>query len=323
MRGVGDASRRGIDNALANWPLVLIRIAENVLIILVVLATLFGALLPVFAGGLGLATLGELSENPDAMAEAIAEGILGMSPVLIVYVVALVSLAMLVGVLVHAFVQAGVIGCYVGAERAAPAAAASRRDFRWFTPERWWGEAKRFGWRFFWIYNIVWGAYSLVLLIPILPLFLMLVVFRESPGAIVLTCLGAVLITLFAIVLALVVFVWSQVALIECVATDAGLAEAMRRGRAAFRGRTGTIVLIAIIFFAVSSAVGSVIAGFSIGIDMASAVPGFDIAFLPVRIVLSLLNTAVAALVGAWLLAALVAAVVPRPETPHAAAAGV
>lgn len=304
MRTTGEACRRGMESAVANWPLVLIRIAEGIATLFLAIGLIVAAVMPVvFAGATG--SLTEIFANPETMERVLT----GLSPLVALYAIFVLALIFGVAIAVHAFVQGGVIGVYLMADRRAPEGSRSRAHFRAFEPELWWSEALRNGWRFFWIYNVIWGAFGLVLLIPLLAILLLLMVFPENPGALVVTCLVTGLVMVLGIVLTIVVFIWSQVVLIEAARSGSGVFESIRRSRELARGRVGTIVLVSAIFFVLSFTVGSVVAGFSFGIGMMGSVPGLEMAFIPFRILISLLNSIVSAAFGAWLLAALVASV--------------
>ncbi|HSN68092.1 MAG TPA: hypothetical protein VLV48_02540 [Thermoanaerobaculia bacterium] len=312
---LGDVIRRGADNVLANWPLLLIRIAESVAMIVITLGILIGAVVPIVAASVGgsLTDLFDGTMDPERVLRSI-------SPFLILYVILVFSVVMLVAVVVHSFVQGGIVGCYLAGERAAPPGAA-RVDFRVFTPELWWSEGKRNVWRFFWIYNVIWGAWSLVLLLPLLPLILLLVAMPENPAAIVLAIVGFIAILVFAVALAFVAFVWSQVVLLDAAKRSLAPVEAISRSSEAMRGRVGNIILIGGIFFALSMLVGSGVAGFSFFFEAAGMLPGLGVALIPFQVILSLVNSAVSTLFGSWMIAALAAALhQPTPEDLHAVA---
>jgi hypothetical protein len=315
-RTLGEVVRRGADNVLANWPLLLIRIAESVAMIVITLAILAGAVVPIAAAVMG----GSLTDIVTGAVDP-EQVLRSVSPLLAVYLLLVVSLVVFVAVLVHSFVQGGIVGSYLEAERSAPAAAATRADFRVFTPELWWSEAKRNVWRFFWIYNVVWGVWSLAILLPLLPLIVLVVLFSESPAAIVVAIGGLIAILLFAIGLAIVVFLWSQVVLIDAARLGTGVFESISGSWDSMRGRLGTIILVGGIAFALSMVVGSIVAGFSFVFEAAGMVPGLGLALVPIQILLSLINSAVSTLFGSWMLAALAAALArPRTEVRHAVA---
>lgn len=315
-RTLGDIVRRGADNVLANWPLLLIRIAEGVALLAMMLGIVALAVVPVAAAAFG----GSLTHVIESVGRSgdVEELLRGFAPLLILYILLVVSIALLLAVLVHSFVQGGMVGCYLAAERRAPAAGAGRGAFAVFTPELWWSEGKRNLWRFFWIYNAIWFGYSLAILLPLLPLAILLFALPENPVAIILFAVGLIAILLFAIGLAFVVFVWSQVVLIDAARRDLGALEAIAASGEAVRGRLLNIILVAGIFFAISMTAGGIVGGFSFALDAAGMFPGMGVALIPVQIVLSLLNSIVSTLFGSWLVAALVAALaVPPAEARH------
>ncbi len=312
-RTLGDIVRRGVDSVLANWPLLLIRIGESVLLMAMMIGIVVAAVIPLVLAGIG----GSFAQLLESAADL--EGLLGtLSIGVVLYALLALSIAIGIGMLVHSFVQGGIIGCYVEAERRAPASGAPRDAFRIFTPELWWSESKRNVWRVFWIYNAVWLGYSLLLLAPLLPLAIVIVLLRESPAALVLSIVGLVAIVLFAIGLALVVVIWSQVVLIDAVRRGLGALEAVSRWREAVRGRVLNLVLLGGIFFALSMTAGGLAAGVTFTFENAGSIPGFAMAFLPLQIALSLANSIVSTLFGSWLLAALAAALAAPPaEVRH------
>ena len=313
-RPLGEIARRGVDNVLANWPLLLIRIAEGVAMMATILGIVVLAIVPVAA-----AAVGSLTEVLDTLGRTgdLEELLLGVAPLLVVYILLVVSFVLLLAMLVHSFVQGGIVGCYVEAERRSPGAGAQRDAFRVFTPELWWREGKRNVWRFFWIYNVIWGAYSLLLLLPLLPLVVLVALFPENPVSIVIAIVGFVAVVLFAIGVAFVVLIWSQVVLIDAARRDLGPVEAINASGEALRGRLLNIILIGGIFFALSTTAGGLVAGATFSFDAAGAIPGFALALIPLQILLSLINSAISTLFGSWLLAALAAALAAPAEVRH------
>ncbi|HVR43477.1 MAG TPA: hypothetical protein VMS56_08530 [Thermoanaerobaculia bacterium] len=314
MRSLGEVCRRGLENVLANWPLVLIRIVEGLATLLAVVMILVAAIAPITIAGLSGASMTEILESPQALEELMGR----FSPLLILYLFVVITVAMVIAVLIHAWVQGGVVGCYVIGDRRAPETGWGREHFRAFTPELWWGEARRLGWRFFWIYNVIWGAFSLLLLAPLLVILVVMLLLRESPAAIVVGCAGIAGVTLVAILLGIATFIWSQLVLIECAAADLGVLQSIRRSREVLARKLLPVVMVGAIFFAISMAVGFVIAGIAFGIGAVGSVPGLDLAFLPIRILISLFNSLVSTILSCWLLAALVA-VALSPDVRHAA----
>lgn len=315
MRPLGDVIRRGADNVVANWPLLLIRIAESVAMTVIMLGIALGAVTPFLVASLGasLSDLIEGSIDPERLLRNI-------SPFLVLYILVVVSVVLLVGVLVHSFVQGGIVGSYLAGERAAPEKAA-REHFRVFTPELWWSEAKRNVWRFFWIYNVIWGGWSLALLLLLLPVLVLLLLMPQNPVALVVAIAAFVAVLLFSIASGFVVFLWSQAVLIDAAKRSLAPLEAISRSREAIRGRIANIVLVGGIFFALSMLVGSAVAGFSFFFEFAGELGGMGLAMIPFQVLVSLINSAVSTLFGSWMLAALAAALHdPTPEARHAVA---
>lgn len=313
VRPLGEIVRRGVDNVFANWPLLLIRIAESVALIAMMVAIVLLAVVPLVAAGLGgsfAESLGRTAD-PRALLGSISIG-------LVLYAILVISFALGLAILVHSFVEGGIVGCYVAAERTAPEANAPRASFAVFTPELWWSEAKRNLWRFFWIYNAIWAGYSLLILIPLLPLAIFVILFPQSPVAIAVSLVGMLAILLFAIFLAFVVVLWNQVVLVDAARRDLGPLEAIAASREAMRGRILPIVLVGGIFFVLSGTAGGAVAGVSFTFDAAGAFPGLAAAFIPLQIVLSIVNSVVSALFGSWLVAALAAVLAGgRSEVRH------
>jgi hypothetical protein len=313
MRPIGEIFRRGMESAIANWPLILIRVAESIAMVVVVIAAVMVAVVPLFVGAAtGLPSI----DDPDSF----ARWVLGVSPLLVLYLLIVVILVFGLALLFHAFVQGGVFGVCAAAERHAPEGG-GRDWFRVFTPEMWWSNSKRFVWTFFWIYNIVWGLAALVMLVPLIPALIGAMLLRDSEMILLPTCLGIATTVGVGIVAGLVAMVWSHVAFAEAVRTGEGAVESLRLGGVRLRQRAGAILLVVVSYFALSMVIGGFVAGFAFGLDAANVIPGVGLALIPFRIVLSLLDTLVGAALGCWMIAAIVAAVFPPREVSNVPAA--
>jgi hypothetical protein len=313
MRPIGEIFRRGMESAIANWPLILIRVAESIAMIVIVVAAVMAAFVPIFVGAAaGLPSL----DDP----ESFAQWVLGVSPLLVLYAVVVVTLVFALAILIHAFVQGGVFGVFAAAEKRAPEGG-QREWFRVFTPELWWINAKRFVWTFFWIYNIVWGLAALVMLLPLIPALIGAMLLRDSEMILIPTCLGLATTVGVGLLAGLVAIVWSHVAFAEAVRTGAGARESLRLAGVSLRQRAGAILLIVVSYFALSMVVGGFVAGFAFGLDAANIIPGLGMALIPFRIALSLLNSLVGAAFGCWMIAAIVAAIFPPREVSNVPAA--
>ncbi|MFN2238791.1 MAG: hypothetical protein ABR524_05310 [Thermoanaerobaculia bacterium] len=313
MRPFGEIFRRGMESAIANWPLILIRVAESIAVIAIVVMAVMAALVPLFVGAAtGLPSI----DNP----EAFAEWVLGVSPLLVLFAIVVVSVVFGLAVLVHSFVTAGVFGVFAAAENRAPEGG-GRDWFRVFTPELWWINSKRFVWTYFWIYNIVWGVAALAMLLPLIPALIGAMLLRDSEMILIPTCLGIAATVAIGIVAGMVAIVWSHVAFAEAVRTGAGARESLRLAGVQMRRRGGAILLVVVSYFALSMVVGGFVAGFAFGLDAANIIPGVGMALIPFRIVLSLLNSLVSAAFGSWMIAAIVATVFPPREVSNVPAA--
>ncbi|MFN2443115.1 MAG: hypothetical protein ABR517_10575 [Thermoanaerobaculia bacterium] len=313
MRSIGEIFRRGMESTIANWPLILIRVAESIAMIAVIVATVFVAVVPLFVG----AAAGMPSfDDPDSL----ARWVLGVSPLLVLFLLIVITLVFGLAVLLHAFVQGGVFGVFAEAERRGTEGA-GRDFFRVFTPEMWWRDSKRFAWSFFWIYNIVWGIAALVMLLPLIPALIGAILLRDSEMLLIPTCLGIAATVAVGLLAGLVAIIWSHVAFAEAVRTGAGARESLRLAGVRLRQRPGAILLVVVSYFAISMVVGGFVGGFAFGLDAANVIPGVGVAFIPFRIVLSLLNTLVSAAFGCWMTAAIVAVVFPPREVPNVPAA--
>ena len=151
MRNTTDVLRRGFDSTLANWPLIAIRIAQSILFVMIVVASIFAAIVPV-----GIAASFSNFKNLDEPAQAIATFVIEHWP-LIAYIFVIVLIVTIVLVAIHAFVEAGSARVFVDAERNATGDAPKRDSFRVFNMDRWMQGGRTSWWTVFWIYNIVWG----------------------------------------------------------------------------------------------------------------------------------------------------------------------
>jgi hypothetical protein len=301
------AVQHGFDNVLANWPLLLIRIGEQVAMIVLIVVSVLAGVLPVIFWGLGSAQVLEGVSTPEEAVEFLLGNLL---PIL--YILVVLTIALLLAMIIHSFVQGGVVGCYIeGERRGRTNPGVARARYRVFTPDLWFRNAKRTWWPIFLIYNIVWGVFGLVLLIPLLAIALIIFLMRDSPELIALTCVGVVLLFGFLFIAAYVVHIWSTVAIVLNVMGQR-VGQALREGWTLMIRRALPFVAIVVIALAVSvSAFGSVF-GASFAVGLVSHVPGFGIVTLPLQVVISLLQTAVSIVVYAWFLAAAVSIVLQR-----------
>jgi hypothetical protein len=304
-RGVFDVLRRALDNTLANWPLIAIRLAETIIFFIVTFVAIIAIVVPILVSvGLNLANL----NTPDDVANAIFN--LGAKWVLILWIVLGVSVLLAVFVAMHAFVEAGSARVYVDAERlAGPAVEGARSRFRVFSMERWLAGAREGWWTLFWIYNIGWTVGSAILLVPLLPTFLIMYSLQDAqPGAAVATgCLGLLLTLLLFMVVALITTIWINRSIADWAVRPASTRDALAAGWTAVKGDFGRLFLIAIAVFVVAMAGSTFFASFSFFSTFGSAVsdsPTVMLMMLPIRIIATLCSSAFSAAISSWFLAA-------------------
>jgi hypothetical protein len=303
-RGVFDVLRRGVDNTIANWQLVLIRIGEMLLFGILTVITVIAALVPILVS-VGI----ELSKitTPDDLANA--GYALLQRWILLVWVVIAILALLLVFTAIHAFVEAGSARVYVDAERLAGAGMTGPRSrFRVFSMERWLAGAKDGWWTLFCIYNIAWSAACLILLIPLLPTMLGAILLREQPPvALTIGCAGLAITVLLLIVVGPLTGMWINRSINEWAVHGSGIPESLAAGRSAIRADFGRHLLIFIAVFVVAMAGASFFSSFSFfaafGDLFGQRHGGIHLFLFPLRLVGSLLNSVFSSIVSAWYLA--------------------
>lgn len=302
-RNVIDTLRRGAENTLANWQLSVIRIAEVILLGMIAVAAVIAALVPILLSiGIRIAELKSPDELESAMATLLSKWML------FVWFFAGVMLLLLIFVIIHSFVEAGCARVFADADRAAgPAPAGGRQRYRLFSAERWMSGAKRGGWTVFWIYNLAWGVAGLILLVPLIPVFALILVFRDDPGvAAGAGCLGLLFFLLIAIVVGVVTGMWTNRAIADWAVQDVTARRALSTGWRAMKTDLGRHLLVALAIFVVAMAGSSFFAGFSMLAAFGDAMgrnASFNMVTLPIRLAGSLLSSAFSALIGSWYLA--------------------
>lgn len=304
-RGVFDVLRRGADNTIANWQLILIRLGEMLVVGVLAVITVVAAFLPILVSvGIELSKI----STPDDIANA-ALALMERWILLVWVVVAILTLGLILTAL-HAFVEAGSARIYVDAERTAgPGMTGLRTRFGVFSMERWLAGAKDGWWTLFWIYNVAGAAACTILLIPLLPTIAGMLLMREQQGAaIAIGCAGLAVTALLMLVVGVFTGMWINRAINEWAAHGYGVRESLAAGRAALRVDLGRHLLILIAVFVVAMAGASFFSSFSFfaafGDVFGSRHGGINFSFAPIRLVGSLLSSVFSAVVSAWYLAA-------------------
>lgn len=303
-RGVFETLRRGLDNALANWGLVIVRVVEMFVLIAVAVAAMLAMVVPILVSiGIRIADL----TTPDQLESTMLA--LLQRWVLLVWVFLGLSLLMLVLVALHSLVTAGAARVQIDADRiAGPAVDGPRSRYHVFSMQRWWAGAKDGWWTVFWIYNFAWGVAGLILLIPLLPTLALTILFRETPAvAITSGCIGLVVSLMLLIVVGVVTGIWTNRAVADWAVQRSGASAALTGAWAAIKADLGRHVLIAIAMIVIAIAGSSFFASFSwfaaFG-EMMHRTAAVNFFTIPLRLVGTILNWAFSSFVASWILGA-------------------
>jgi hypothetical protein len=313
-RGVIDVLRRGLDNTIANWPLILIRIAEAIVFVMLVIAAVIAILAPILVSvGIEVSKI----DTPDDIEGAVSS--LLTRWVLLLWIVVAFSFVFLLMIAIHAFVEAGCARVYVDAERiAGPQTEGPRTRFQVFSMQRWFAGATDGWWTLFWIYNLAWGVAGLILLIPLLPTLVLMLLLREQvPVALGIGCIGLLAFLMLLIVVGVLTGMWTHRAIASWAVRRWGARDALAVGWRAVRTDFGRHLLVALAAIVVSMAGSTFFAGFGffagIGEGMSNS-DLFALATLPVRFAGSFFSTIFSAAVTSWYLASYAALATERPE---------
>jgi hypothetical protein len=303
-RPIFDTLRRAFDNTLMNWQLSLVRWVEVLVFAAVAIGAVLVILMPVFVSiGINLRDVA----SPDDV-ENIFSALLQKWAILVWIIVAVVVLLTVFSV-AHAFVEAGIARVLVDAERiAGPAANEPRGRYRVFSMQKWMAGGKDGWWDVFLIYAAIWGLGGVVLLIPALALAALMFIFREQEGAMVaVSCLGLLLFFFVALIVAIVMGMWTNRAIVQWANDRGGVAQAMSEASKAVRGDLGRHVAILLIIIAVSFGASAFFSSFSFVAAIGAAATENNAAFmlvtLPLRILITVVSWAASAFITNWYLA--------------------
>lgn len=303
-RSVFDALRRGLDNALMNWGLVVIRLVEIVVFALISVGAAIAILVPILAGiGIEIMDI----DTPDQI-ESLFMALLDRWGLLI-WIFVGISVLLLVFVAVHSFVEAGCARVAVDADRAAgPAMNAPRSSYRVFSMQRWLAGAKDGWWTVFWIYNFAWGVAGLILLIPLAPTAVIMLMVRETPAVLIGTgCVGLAITFMLMIVVGIVTSMWTMRAIADWAVDHSSASTALSGAWASVKADLGRHFVIALAIVVIAMAGSSFFASFSYMFAFAEVFHQkgmFNFISIPVRLFATLLNWAFSAFVTSWYLAA-------------------
>lgn len=306
MRNTTDILRRALDSTLANWPLIAIRIAENFVLVLLVVGSIIAAIVPV-----GIAAAFSHLDLKDAenSAQVVAALIVDHWPV-IVYMMVVATIVLFVLCAIHSFVEAGSARVFVDAERNGTGDPRSRESFRAFNMDRWLQGGRASWWTVFWIYNIVWGLGALILLLPLLLTLAGLFMVTETGGIVAVACGGLFLTFLVAFPLVIVMAVLTQKAITVAVARSAAARAAIGAGWSEIRRDFGRHFAVAFIAFVIAVGGSMAIASFTAPLSFVKDIghtPLMSIAFAPAQVISSIAQSVFSAAIGLCFMAAYVA----------------
>lgn|GEM_PF-2971665 len=273
------------------WPLLLIRLGQQILLAFVLVGSLFVTLVPLVVGG--IVALSDFKGDP---AEFLRSLLLD-HPLLIAYAFAAVLVAGTLAMLVYAFFQAGLTGAYEEVLRTGELSSVVDRFLR-YARESWW--------RTFWIFQWIWGIIGLIFALPMLAVALVVLVWRDSVAVLVAGCLFLALLFLVMLVVSFFATGWSAVSVVLGVTRRLPAKTAVRDGWLLYRRRAGSFVLVMLILLVISIVIGAAVASLSFGLGMGSSVRYISLLLMPVQISVSILHMLVSVYVSCWFVAALV-----------------
>jgi hypothetical protein len=308
---VTDVLRRGIDSVLANWPLLLMRIAESIIIAGLAVAAALAIIVPILVS-LGLSKFEDFQNVADP--SDLLRTIFLNHWLILVYVLLGILALMVVFLALHAFVEGGAAEILVSAERqAGDEPVNERRRLEAFSMDRWLRGASRMWWSIFWIYNATWGLGGLIMCVPLIVIVAVMLLSRGNPAALVIGCFGLVATFFIVLIVGIVVGLWTQKAIVVLAARNDGTSSALSEGWRELRADLGRHFGAAFVIIAIAIGATGVMVMFSMALGLTRSA-GAQILFLPVRLGISLVNTFVSAAIGNWLLASFAALTVRRSD---------
>jgi hypothetical protein len=308
-----DVIKRGLVNVLANWPLLLIRIAEGVVLLIVLVVSVVAMIVPV-AISIGATKFDPREGDPQAVIREIVLGHWGI----ILFLIVAITLVIGVVMAIHGFVQGAAARVYLDGEHAAAATAEvvpRRSAFHAFAPDRWFAGGAQTWWPIFWIYNLAWGLATLIILLPFMAIALTAAVFvirsgsfevnpqAATVGTIVGGCALLLLFTFFTVVVCAITSVWTYKAIVIAVDERIGASAALGAAWRAFRLDAARNFVVLLILFAVAVGGGMFLASISTGFNYTHRLGNVAFMFLPAQIAVSLVQSVFSAFMDSWVTA--------------------
>ena len=303
-RNVSEVLRRGFDSTVANWPVIVLRIAESLVVAAVAIAAILAAVVPtVVAAGLSKDEI----VNSDDPGGAMISWLIGHL-MLFVWIFALGFLFLGVVIAIHSFVEGGSVQILVDGERAASRGSTSARDaFRAFSIDRWLSGGVSSWWRIFWVYNLAWSVGLVFVLVPLVITIVALLAVSNTAGRVVIGCSGLALAVLILIPVGIITSIWCTKAITICVARSVSARESLALGWRAIRADLGRHLAIAVIVIVITMALNSIVSVFGVPMSITEhRLPTMALMFAPVRIVIGVVQGVFSAATGSFLLACFV-----------------
>lgn len=293
-RPVTDVLRRAFNSTLNNWPLLVLRIAETILFLAIIIGAAIATIVP-FLVSAGMSDFGDM--KADEIAQTLAAKLLE-NWILIVYALVMMLVVFAVLIAIHAFIDGATAQILVDSERLDTNNA--------FDLGRWLRGGASSWWRIFWIYNAIWSIAGLVMLVPLMATIAGMLLMPNAGGRVAIGCGGLAISLVVMFPAAIVAAIWTQKAVAIVVARNTTVMDAVRASRLEIVGDLSRHLVVAILVMAISIA-GSMLISMAgwplslIGQNNHSAMFGI---LAPVQFVISFLQSIFSAAVNTWFLAA-------------------
>lgn len=289
--------QRAFDSTIANWPVLLIRIAGSVAMTFVVIAAVIPVVMFVVYSG----TMTDI-ESVSTSAEMLQW--LWSNAIAIAALIIVISLIVAVAIAIHSFITGGVAGVFLDADRRAPREGWTRSQLAAFSPDAWMSHALRTWWPVFIIYNVTWGIWFLILLLPLLVAIPLLIRVQENAALGAAGCFLIAVWLLATVFGSLLVHVWTELAILDCVREERRRYLApLRIGFSILLNNLGRLIALVLLMILVMIAVSSISLGMQFGFELGTKIDRIAFLFIPVQILLSLVQTVISVLVSSWLMA--------------------
>lgn len=210
-------TRRGLENLLGNWQLILIASAESVVLFAVVFLPfiVFG-----YSKWKASASVDEFLESILQMYVAVFE-----NPLILLVLFVAVIVVGTVALVVHSMVISGIVRVYIDGEVRMGSSEEVSYDVRpkTFSLSQWWTAAKAYWFEVFLIYNIVWGLSALIILVPIVPLLILAFTSSGDDRLLVILLAGGGIWLLLTVIVAFFSRAWSHLAIARAIEDDLGV----------------------------------------------------------------------------------------------------